>query len=96
MHLWVKKLNLFIFAHAPKQNSPPDFYHYPSGRKKLPISPEQHFLKIYSPAESEGGEEDYGVEKITKIKPTRVLVTSFDKFHHLCNLCVTGFSFVVP
>ena len=22
IHLWVKKLNLFIFSHAPKQNSP--------------------------------------------------------------------------
>ena len=26
IHLWVKKLNLFNFTHAPKQNSPPDFY----------------------------------------------------------------------
>ena len=28
----------------------------------------------------------YKVEKITKIKSARVLVTSFDKFHNLCNL----------
>ena len=40
-----KKMNLFIFAYSPKQNSPP-------GRRKLLISPKQHFLKIYfSPAE---------------------------------------------
>ena len=27
--------------------------------------------------------QDYGAENMTKIKPARVLVTSFDKFHHL-------------
>ena len=42
------------------------------------------------------GGEDYGVEKITKIKPTRLLPTSFDKFRHLCNLYIFGFCFVVP
>ena len=36
IHLWVKKLNLFNFTHAPKQNSPPGFYHYPPGRQELP------------------------------------------------------------
>ena len=51
IYLWVKKLNLFNFTDAPKQNSSPGFYHYP----RLP-------------------------------KQTRVLVTSFDKFHHVCNL----------
>ena len=35
-----KQLNLFIFAHFPKQN-------YPPVTRKLSISPEQHFLKIY-------------------------------------------------
>ena len=43
IHLQVKKLNLFIFTHAPKQNFPPSFYHYPPGRRELPISPEQCF-----------------------------------------------------
>ena len=47
--LWVKKLNLFIFIHAPKQNSPPDFYHYPPGKRDLPVPPEQCFLKIFFP-----------------------------------------------
>ena len=47
------------------------------GRRKLPTFPE-HFLKIYfSPAERG---EDYRADKMTKIKLTRVLVTSFDKF----------------
>ena len=36
----------------------------------------------------ERGEEEYGVEKNTKIKPMRVLVTNFDKFHHICNLYI--------
>ena len=60
----------------------------------LPIFLEKHFLKIYfSQAEKR---EDYGVEKITKIKPVRLLVTSFDKFHHLCNLYISGFCCAVP
>ena len=49
IHLWVKKLNLFNFIHAPKQNSPPGFYHYPPGKRELPIHPEQHFVKIFFP-----------------------------------------------
>ena len=55
IHLWVKKLNLFDFTHAPKQNSPPDFYHYPPGWWELRIPPEQHFLKIFFPEQKEGG-----------------------------------------
>ena len=66
IHLWVKKLNLFNFTHAPKQNSTPGFYHYSPGRRELPIPPEQHFLKIIFPEQREGG-EDHVVEKITKI-----------------------------
>ena len=66
IHLQVKKLNLFSFTHTPKQNSPPCFYHYPLGRRELPIPLEQHFLKIFFPEQKERG-EDYGVEKITKI-----------------------------
>ena len=50
-----QKLNLFNFTHAPKQNSPPGFYHYPPGRRELRIPPEQHFLKIFFPEQKEGG-----------------------------------------
>ena len=57
-----KKLNLFIFTHALEQNSSSGTYHNPAGRKKLPISPKQHFLKIYlSPAKE--GEENYELKK---------------------------------
>ena len=83
----------------------PRFLSSTPGRRKLPIPPEQRFLQISFFPQQKGvgwaggriwGGEDYGVEKITKIKPTRVLVTSFDKFHHLCNLYIFGFCFVVP
>ena len=46
IHLWVKKY-LFIFTHAPKQNSPPGFYYCPPGRRELSIPPEQRFLKTF-------------------------------------------------
>ena len=65
IHLWVKKLNLFIFNHAPKQNSPPDFYHYPPGRRELPIPPEQGFFKVFF--EEKGGERIMELKKNTKI-----------------------------
>ena len=50
------------------------------GRKKLPISPRESVLK--NTFLSRVG-KDYRVENMTKIKLARVLVTSFDKFHHL-------------
>ena len=65
IHLQVKKLNLFIFTHAPKQNFPPSFYHYPPGRRELPISPEQCFWRYFFLRRK--GAENYGVEKNTKI-----------------------------
>ena len=56
IHFWVKRLNLFIFTHAPKQNSPPGFYHYPPGRRELPIPPKQYFFEIFTWGErGEGG-----------------------------------------
>ena len=54
IHLWVKKLNLFNFTHAPKQNSSPGVY------------PEQHFLKIFF-LEQKEEVEDYISEKSAKI-----------------------------
>ena len=78
----------------PKSKTLPQVFIITPRRRKLPIPPQQHFLKIlFFPAERE---EDHGVEEIIKTKPTQVLVTSFDKFHHLCNLYIFGFCFVVP
>ena len=60
----------------------------------LPISSEQGFLKIcFSPSRKGGG---YGAEKMAKVKLARVLVASFDKFIHLCNLYIFGLCFDVP
>ena len=85
LYLRVEKLNLFIFTHNLKQDSTPSFYHYSPGKRKLPIPPKQHFLKIFFLSRKEGRDE-YGAETISKIKPTRALITSYDKFHHLCSL----------
>ena len=66
IHLWIKKLNLYDFTHAPKRNSLAGFYRYPPGRRELPIPPEQYFLNMFFTEQKDGG-EDYVVEKITKI-----------------------------
>ena len=43
------------------------------------------------------GERNYERdEKVTKIKLVRVLVTSFNKSHHLCTFDIFGYCFVVP
>ena len=70
MHLWVKKLNMFISNHTLKPKSPPGFYHYPPGRRQLPFPSKQHFLKIFFPEEKGrgvGGERIMKLRKITKI-----------------------------
>ena len=52
-------------------------YHFP---------PNRIFWKsVFHPTERGQG---YGAEKTAKIKLVRVLVTSFDKFHHLYNLYI--------
>ena len=82
--MWVKKLNLFIFSHAPKQKSLPSSYHHYSRQKEITHSSQTRFFEnLFSPVERE---EDYGAEKMTKIKLARLLVTTFDKFYHFCNL----------
>ena len=53
-------------------SSPP-----PPGGRKLPIPLEQHFSKVYVSPVERG--EDYGAEKMPKIKLAKVLATSFDK-----------------
>ena len=67
IHLWVKKLYLFIFTCAPKQNSPQGFYHYPPSRWELPIPIEQRFWRYFFTAEKVEG-VDYGVRKISKTR----------------------------
>ena len=50
-----QKINLFIFIHVPKQNSHSGFYHYPPGRRNLPIPPEQCFLYFFPIRKGNGG-----------------------------------------
>ena len=90
IHLRVKKLNLFIFTHAPMQNSSPGFYRYPPGRKELSIPIEKCFFKIFFLRRKGGREKIMDLKKLTKVS-----VISFDKFHHLCNLYIFGWCFVV-
>ena len=42
-----QKIESVHFYPSPKQNSPPEILLLSPGRRKLPIPPEQHFLKIY-------------------------------------------------
>ena len=68
----------------------------PPRQKEITHSSQTVFSEdLFFPQQKEG-KEDYGVEEITKIKLTRVLVISFDKFYNLCNLSIVGFCFVVP
>ena len=78
IHLWVKNLNLFICTHAPKQNSPSDFYHYLPGRWELPIPPGQRFLKIFFPWAERG-------ERIILINSTMFAIFTFLVYVLLCN-----------
>ena len=62
----------------------------PQEEGNYPFPTNRVFWKfVFHPAERG---EDYGAEKMTKVKLARVLVTSFDKFHHLCNFYIFGFS----
>ena len=92
------RIHPLIFWIFPKPvDSIAIFYHHFPGRRKLLIS---HFLSedLFFPQPKGGlwvGWRGYGVETITKINHMKILVTSFDKFHHLCNLYIFGFCFAV-
>ena len=89
IHLWLKKLNLFNFNHASKQNSPPGFYHYPQADRNCPFLPNSIFWGYFF-LNRKRGQRIMELKKFTKL--TRVLVTSFDghKSHHLWNLYILG------
>ena len=78
VHLWVKKLNLFIFTYVPEQKSLLGSYHYPSRQEEITHFPHTTFFVFF--LSRKGGE--LWSWKMTKIKLASVLVTSFDKFHH--------------
>ena len=85
-----------ICTHAQKQNSVPGFYHYPQKQEENTQSSRKAFCADLFVPQQKGREDDYEVGKITKIKPTRVLVKTFAKLHHLCKLYIFGFCFAVP
>ena len=93
-----KKLNLFIFTHTPSKPPypPPMFLSLFPRQKEITHSSRTAFSEDLFFHSKKGKGENYAVEKNTKIKPKRVLVTSFDKFHDLCNLYIFGLCFVVP
>ena len=62
-----QKIESVQFSSCPQTKLSPRFLSLSLGRRELPVPPEQHLLKIFFPKQKEG-EEDYGVEKITKIK----------------------------
>ena len=71
-------MNLFIFTHAPKQNSPPGFYHYPPERWELPVPAEQDFLEIIFPENGGGcGGGIMELKKIPKLTKVSFLVYVF-------------------
>ena len=66
IHLWVKKLKLFIFIHAPNQDFPLRFWSLSSRQTGIARSSQKVFFEeIFSWGER--GREDYGVEKNTII-----------------------------
>ena len=64
--------------------------------KEINHSPQAAFFENLSPSRNGGRAENYGAEKMTKIKLVRVLATIFVKSYHLYNLHFFGFCFAVP
>ena len=65
IHLWVKKLNLFNFTHAPSKTLP-QFLSLSPKQTRIAHSTRTAFSEDIFPWAERGG-EDYAVEKITKI-----------------------------
>ena len=75
--LVIQKIESVHFCSCSQATLPQVFIIIPLAERNYPFSGD-----VFSSARTMGG-EDYGVEKITKIKTMRVSVTSFDEFHHL-------------
>ena len=82
----------YVFS-CPQAKLFPRFLSLPLQEKEIThFSKTKRFENLFF-SSREG--EDYGAENMTKIKLARVLVTSFDKFHHFWNHYIFGFCFVV-
>ena len=88
IYLWVKKLNLFIFTHTLRQNSPspPPHPHPPRflslSSSQTGIAHSSVFWRYFFLRRK--GERIMELKKLPKL--TKILVKSLDKSHHLCNL----------
>ena len=87
-----KNLTCSFLLMPPSKTLPQVFIINPR-QKEITNSSRNDFSEDLFFLSREEGEEDYGVEKITKSES--LLVTSFDKFHHLCSLYIFGFCLVV-
>ena len=81
-----QKIESAHFYSCPQAKLSPSFLLLPPRQKEITHSSQIAFSEDLFLPSRKGRGEDYGVKKITKIQPTRELITSFDKFHHLCNL----------
>ena len=83
---------IYSFLFVPRSKTLPQvFIITPQAEGNYPFLPNCVLWRsIFSPAERAGRIMD-----LKKIKPTRILATSFDKFHHLYNIYIFGFCFVV-
>ena len=62
----------------------------PQNRKKLPILPKQHFLKIYfSPSRKRGRLCSWKNDQNCTCKS--IMIINFDKYYDLCDLYISGF-----
>ena len=80
---YICKSNNWICSNLlmPSSKTPPRFLSsLLQAEGNYPFPPNKFFENLFFPS-TEG--EDYGAENMTKIKLARILVTSFDKFHHL-------------
>ena len=68
----------------------------PQAEGNYPFLQNRVFSRSIFPQQKRGGGRIMALKKLPKLNLLRVLVTSFDKFHHLCNLYIFRFCFVVP
>ena len=98
MHL-SQKIKSICFHTSFQAKLSPGFLSSLARQKEITSSRKVEFFEtlFFPSAEMEAGGRNYGKLKMTKIKLVRVLlVTHFDKFHHLFTTHICGFCVFVP